>query len=374
MLQHIFQHLEMSNHADSNDFRKTFGVSKTNFWKPFPYEKRVSDAEKAVRKYEELEKLNLAQSTKRSKLTSFISNELKSRQLKFPLIGKFIDMAKAEPLHLKNNTVKERFMCLFRICVSQSKLQSVKCYKEISAECLFYKFVNFIKTTMNCNFLSKKIVRWFNYNLGKTEKDFTFRFRGKESLMYLRHFPILIQMLIANISDKGVLKRLHQSHFQSIHLRYLLSYSVRISDFSQVDLDEMKKEAHLLFKACCLFDQKVTPSLCTLWNIEPFNDEQCFKSYRPGLSCNTMEGREQKHQKISKYAENTTIQNRWPMIFRHELIQLVYLRENGYDNVNYKKKSSNYIPYCHLEFKPSNSLCVLCDRNFMAEIKKFAEG
>ena len=63
MLQHIFQHLEMSNHADSNDFRKTFGVSKTNFWKPFPYEKRVSDAEKAVRKYE-LEKLNLAQSTK----------------------------------------------------------------------------------------------------------------------------------------------------------------------------------------------------------------------------------------------------------------------------------------------------------------------
>ena len=160
---------------------------------------------------------------------------------------------------------------------------------------------------MNCNFLSKKIVRWFNDNLGKTEKGFTFRFRGKKILMYLRHFPMLIQMLIANVSNKVVLKRLHQIHFHSIHRRYLLSYSVRISDFSQVDLDEMKKEEHLLFKACCLFDQKVTPSLCTLWNIGPFNDEQCFKSYRPGLSCNTMEGREQKHPKISKYAENTTI-------------------------------------------------------------------
>ena len=45
--------------ADSNDFRKTFGTSKTNFWKAFPYEKRVSDAEKAVGKYEELGKLNL---------------------------------------------------------------------------------------------------------------------------------------------------------------------------------------------------------------------------------------------------------------------------------------------------------------------------
>ena len=102
-------------------------------------------------------------------------------------------MAKAEPLHLKNNTVKERFMCLLlQICVSQSKLQYVKCYREISAECLFYKFVNFIKTTMNCNILSKKIVRWFTDNLGKTEKDFTFGFRGKESLMYLRHFHMLI--------------------------------------------------------------------------------------------------------------------------------------------------------------------------------------
>ena len=71
-----------------------------------------------------------------------------------------------------------------------------------------------------------------------------------------------------------------------------------------------------------------------------------------------------KASKISKYAENTTIQNRWPMIFRHEYIQLVYLRENGYDNINYKKKSTNYIPmfresacsYCHLEFKSENSL------------------
>ena len=176
---------------------KAFGTSKTNFWKSFPCGKRVSDPEKASRKNEELEKLNSAQTLKRSKLISFTSNELKSRQLKFPLIGKFLDIAKAEPLHLKNNTVKERFMCLFQIGVSQSKLQSVKCYREISAE--YYKIVNFIRTAMNCNFLHKNIVRWFNDNLGKTEKDFTFRFRVKESLMYLKDFPMLIQMLILPI-------------------------------------------------------------------------------------------------------------------------------------------------------------------------------
>ena len=105
---------------------------------------------------------------------------------------------------------------------------------------------------------------------------------------------MLIQMLIVNVNDKGILKILHQIHFQSIHLRYLLSYAVRISDISQVDLDEMKKEAHL-FKACCLFDQKATPSLWTLCNVGAFNAEQCFKSFKFGLGCNTMEGREQKH-------------------------------------------------------------------------------
>ena len=51
-----------------------------------------------------------------------------------------------------------------------------------------------------------------------------------------------------------------------------------------------------------------------------------------------MEGREQKHQMIAKYSENTTPQNRWSMIFRHEYLQLIYLRLNGYDDIKYLKK------------------------------------
>ena len=41
----------------------------------------------------------------------------------------------------------------------------------------------------------------------------------------------------------------------------------------------MKRSPHLLFKACCLFDQRVTPSLLTPRNVAPVNAEQCFKSY-----------------------------------------------------------------------------------------------
>ena len=104
--------------------------------------------------------------------------------------------------------------------------------------------------------------------------------------MYLKHFPVLIQMLIHNICGKGIWKRF----------------------ISQVNLDKMKEEGHLLFKAYFLFHQKVIPSLWTLCNVGIFNTEECFKSQKFGLGRNTVEEREQKHQKISKYAENTTIQ------------------------------------------------------------------
>ena len=74
-----------------------------------------------------------------------------------------------------------------------------------------------------------------------------------------------------------------------------------------------------------------------------------------GLGCNTMEGREQKHQIIAKYAGNTIYQNRWPMTFRHDYMQPIYLRENGYGNMKYKKKSSNYVD------KDETKSCLLCN-------------
>ena len=174
---------------------------------------------------------------------------------------------------------------------------------------------------MNCNLLSKKIQRWFNDNTEKTDKDFTFRFRGKESLGYMKHFPRLIELLVSNIKDGNVLKRLYEIHYQSIYLRKLLSYTVRITDFNEEDLLDMKNVANVLFKACCSFEGKISPSLWTLCIVAPIHAENCFKMYGLGLGCNTMEGREQKHQMVGKYAEKSTVQNRWPLIFRHELSQ-----------------------------------------------------
>jgi hypothetical protein len=57
-----------------------------------------------------------------------------------------------------------------------------------------------------------------------------------------------------------------------------------------------------------------------------------------------MEGREAKHIAISRYAKNSTYGNRWQLIFRHEYISIIWLRERGYNLSNYAVSKEKYVP------------------------------
>ena len=73
-----------------------------------------------------------AELEKRSKLTSFISNELKSRQEEYPLVDIYIERDKAEPLHQNNNTIKERFMQILNMDITeQRKNQNKYCLSRL---------------------------------------------------------------------------------------------------------------------------------------------------------------------------------------------------------------------------------------------------
>ena len=98
------------NQDNSNDFKKSFGKE----WKPICFKKRIADVEKVLIKKAELGKSKQAEAGKWTKLTSFISKELRSRQEEYPLVDSYVDRAKAEPLHLKNNTVKKCFIQIFK--------------------------------------------------------------------------------------------------------------------------------------------------------------------------------------------------------------------------------------------------------------------
>ena len=161
--------------------------------------------------------------------------------------------------------------------------------------------------------------------------------------------------------------------YQSFHLRKLVSYSIRIEEISLEDVDEMKQVAWKLFVSYAMYDLSVTPSLWVFSNVAPIHCEQLLTSVGYGLGINTVEGREQTHQMIHKYSANSTYQDRWASIFRHEHIQLVYLRENGFDVSKYQKRGATYLPkieegYCSCSLKKVSGNCDLCNDLVMQSI------
>ena len=126
---------------------------------PFTYEKRIADAAEVASKKAELHKKNMKECMFCQNLTSFIGKSLKSRQEEIALVGKYIDKAYCEPLHLKNNVVKEMFLKVMNITLSETISQkTLKRFHELSEGNLFFDFIQSVKNGMNCNFLAKKII------------------------------------------------------------------------------------------------------------------------------------------------------------------------------------------------------------------------
>ena len=88
----------------------------------------------------------------------------------------------------------------------------------------------------------------------------------------MKHFPSLIRMLFLNVASKLIKTQLIEVHLQSIYLRKILSYTVRITDFNVKDLIFIKKTATDLFKMCCVFDSKILPSLWIVCNASPVHE------------------------------------------------------------------------------------------------------
>ena len=135
----------MSIKVKKNHFWKTFGDRPENEWQPFSYDKREKDVERVDMYKAKLMNRNpnqkpLALKTVREKVTSFIGGELHSRQEHLPLVGRHINNAKCEPLHLKNNTTQQLFIEIFKIAYSQSLIDNVKNFSSIPEGCIFFGF------------------------------------------------------------------------------------------------------------------------------------------------------------------------------------------------------------------------------------------
>ena len=85
----------------------------------------------------------------------------------------------------------------------------------------------------------------------------------------------------------------------------------------------------------------VSPTTWTIGHAVPFHTRQIYIEFGLGLGLNTMQGREAKHQAISKYCYNAMSSDRWDMVFRHEYVSMLWLPKH--DPSSYKYGATKYI-------------------------------
>lgn len=100
------------------------------------------------------------------------------------------------------------------------------------------------------------------------------------------------------------------------------------------------------------------------------------------LAWESIQCRDEKHQKLKEYSENSPPIDRWPHVFRHEFISLFWLRYNDPLRDTYKKCTWKFIPdgvsrgtlcYCGGQPVQGASMCTICSLDMIKQIQSRAE-
>ena len=332
---------------DINNLEGTYGLEHQNKWHPWKYCERMRVAAAVEKKKAEVSKTNLKPATKREKVTSFISQQ-KSRQEFLPLVGKFIDRAKAEPLHLKNNAWQQWNMSVLNYALSKSNIDNCNSISDVPPNSVFGKYYHCIRFIVKATRLAKKNRKWFAGDRSKN-KQLEYRFTGKESRLFCHNFMSIVLSLKTDTDQDPHTFQLHVFAYTAINLRDSVSLFSRIT-VSGEEIKNLQQVCSNFFRATSLFLSGCTPTSWTIGHVVPLHAKQLCSSIGMGLGVNTMEGREAKHIALANFTRNTQYSNRWAQVFRHEYVSLIWLRENGCDEILHKNTKNVYIPNrCHTD-------------------------
>ena len=320
-----FANVSTDNYKDVSG---SFGHGGSNTWKPWKYSERVSVAKAVVNMKKKVETQNIKPATKRTKITAFIAQK-QSRQEFVPLVGKLVDLAHVDPLHLKNNACALAQRYLLNEIIDMSNLSSSILFSQVPASSPFCKYIMTMKSKCKLSRLANQVIRWFN-ETKSAGREFDYRFTGKDSQLFLQNFMLLISSVQSGVK-KGTREELilHVLAYICLCLRDCVIFT-RV-DISDNDIFDLKRLCSNYYKAHCIF-LHVNPTVWTVGNVVLQHMSEMKTRY--GLGLNSMEGREAKHVFIAKYSQNTLYQHRWQQIFRHEYVTLLWLRSRGYNFPN----------------------------------------
>ena len=285
-------------------------------------------------------------------------------------------------LHLANNNWQFLFTELLTYAIYSKTVipSSAKKITDLPKSCYLREFLLCLKKKVKANRLYKSILRWFRESR-KSGIAFHFRFTGQETRLMCNGFSKLVKVLLPNDVDYYEDLIIYAIAYMAVNLRDAVSIFSRITDMKQELLAKLNRCCVNYFNAAALF-LRITVSVWTVGYTVPVHAKKLFEKFKTGLGLNTMQGREAKHQRLAEYAKNTTHQNKWQQIFRHEYVALVWLREQNPYIDTYSKTKFNYVPLrcntddfcnCGLSKDVLMDECKICSSRIIKSIKESIE-
>jgi len=175
--------------------------------------------------------------------------EKQSRQEFCPRVGKAINKAHVETLHLKNNACAYMFKLVLLFSIEKSNLsQTIIEFSKISRQSPFARLIHNLKTQSNLPRLAKKIMKWFDEREGNA-KSFEYSFTGQESRRFLHNFMYMISATEAGNSSSQASMKLHIFGFAIPSLSNAVSLFSRFN-IDECQLNELNKECKNFFTCC----------------------------------------------------------------------------------------------------------------------------
>ena len=297
------------------------------------------------------------------------------------LLGSYIDKAHVEPLRLKNNAWQYFFKAVLTEAIRKSKLPAdCKKFSEVPADSPFAQVITALQTEVKARRLANKTKQWFNETQG-SGADLHYRFTGKDSRCFCHNFMRLIKWLRCEKDSSKERQTVLALAYLGVRLRDCVSLFSRF-EITSDHIDQLSIACHEYFKVnSLLLPSSVNPTVWTLGHIVPAHCRQVLEKYGQGLGLVTMEGREAKHIFPKKLGENTTYQNRWVEIFRHEYVMLIWLPQQGLQQPEAACKNVAFIPervfndpsHCYrglLKACPEDAKCCVCGDPIMKFIEQ----
>ena len=250
--------------------------AETCTWKPWLYKDRLEVAAKFTAKKAELEKTSLAESTKRSKVLSYIQS-LNCRQEYAPVLKGLVDKIYAEPLHNSNNGWQQLHILILGHANDKSVIPSTCTDVSKMPNCPLASHLITLKQ-IRASRLFKKVKKWFCQGRKGT---LSYRFTGKETGIMCQNFTKLV-IAVSSEQDTPIQSlQINTFAFVGLQLR------VATSRFSRVNVDqellqELKDSCEMYFNASSLLMDSASPSVWTIGHAIPFPTEILFKKFGQG--------------------------------------------------------------------------------------------